>query len=113
MVDVEKDEEHNYYNITMDKGDSASFTIRIKNGSSDYTPVSSDKISFSVARTWGCKPVLVKSIPYSTVKLILNPGDTQDLAIRQYRYDIEIVHNGYTYTIIKGRFKDVNFVDRI
>lgn len=105
MVTVDLDD-NGYYHITMPKGDSATFTIAIKNAQGQaYTPTSSDKISFSVARTWDkTKPVLVKDIPYSTLRLSLSPSDTEWLAVRTYAYDIEIIHNGYTYTVVKGKF---------
>ena len=97
-----------YYHIIMDRGDTASFRLSLKEpDDTPYTPVETDKVYFSAARSWGLKPVLMKQLTEMSdhrMLLQLYTQDTESLAIRQYQYDIEVIHNGYVYTVCKGRF---------
>ena len=81
----------------------------IKDGAA-YTPASGDSIRFALKHAdmtpnknsfKDASPVLIKTIPISTMQLKLKPEDTKKLKFGQYVYDIEITFaNGDVDTFI-------------
>lgn len=78
--------------ITLTRGDSfmAQVSIADKDGN-PYVPTEGDSVRFAMkAKCTDPKPLLVKDIPIDTLKLVLNPEDTKELAFGNYVYDIQL-----------------------
>lgn len=90
--------------ITMTRGDSLLVFLDLENSDgTTYEPNEGDYIRFAVKKTFddSVPPILVKEIPTDTMKLILDPEDTKQLAYGQYRYDIQITtSDGFVDTFI-------------
>lgn len=78
-------------------------------GREEYAPVEGDSIRFAVKHTAmkGGKrykddePLILKTIPISTLLLQLDPADTKELDFDTYVYDVEITYaDGTVYTFI-------------
>ena len=78
-------------------------------GKEPYTPVDGDSIRFAVKHTAmksgkrykDDEPLILKTIPISTLLLQLDPADTKELDFDTYVYDVEITYvDGTVYTFI-------------
>lgn len=82
--------------ITMVKGDTAIIDVSITDADgNEYVPSEGDKIRFAMKHYWSDpKPILCIPIPIDTMKLIINPSDTENLKAGVgdviYKYDIEL-----------------------
>ena len=78
--------------ITLTRGDSfiALVSITDQKGT-PYIPLEGDSIRFAMKASYeDAEPLLVKVVPIDTMKLIINPEETKDLAFGKYVYDIEL-----------------------
>ena len=78
--------------ITLTRGDTfvALITITDSDGN-PYIPVTGDVVRFAMKGTYGdAEPLLVKDIPIDTLKLVIEPDDTKQLAFGPYVYDIQL-----------------------
>lgn len=93
--------------IALVRGDTLRAQVEILVNDEVYTPVSGDKIRFSMKRNYSSSRILIhKKIPNDTLILYLEPKDTKKLAFGNYVYDIEITFaNGDVDTFIRGEFK--------
>lgn len=89
--------------ITLTRGDTfiADLQIFQKNGD-PYEAKPGDRIRFAMKQNIkDATPLILKEIPVSTMKLILEPEDTKRLAFGKYLYDVEITKaNGDVDTFI-------------
>ena len=97
--------------IFLTRSDYAEATVTLWQGDTQYTPTGSDTVTFALKHktmTVGGKryvdetPLIMRSIPISTMLLQLYPGDTKDLDFGEYVYDIELVHDGKPDTFINN-----------
>lgn len=93
--------------IALVRGDTLRAQVEILVNDEAYTPVSGDKIRFSMKRNYSSSRILIhKKIPNDTLILYLEPKDTKKLAFGNYVYDIEITFaNGDVDTFIRGEFR--------
>ncbi len=89
--------------ITLTRGDTFCADIGIfqPNGEA-YIPRSGDKVRFALKQSIKDKTCLIiKDIPIDTMKLIIDPEDTKNLAFGNYVYDIQLTKmNGSVDTFI-------------
>ncbi len=81
--------------IKMTRGDTLRLTLGLTDeDGNDYTPLQGDKIRFAMKQNYNdSTPLIVKDIPISTMQLVLNPEDTQNLPQPStYVYDLEITY---------------------
>jgi hypothetical protein len=78
--------------ITLTRGDTFMALVAIADSDGNaYTPINGDSIRFAMKSSYeDAEPLLVKEIPIDTMKLILDPEDTENLAFGQYVYDIQL-----------------------
>lgn len=78
--------------ITLTRGDTFMALITITDSENNpYIPVEGDSVRFAMKATYADEePLVVKDIPIDTMKLILKPEDTKNLAFGKYVYDIEL-----------------------
>lgn len=90
--------------ITMTKGDSGFFYVRLQNGDgSEFVPNEKDVVIFCVKRKKEkyCRVVLEKR----GMKIILEKEDTETIPSGEYVYDVTVEKNtGERYTAIEGKF---------
>ena len=97
--------EINNNRIYLTRGDTAYITVALTDSSgNNYTPIAGDKIYFRLKKNvFGNNLILVKEVNTSTLKLELNPSDTQNLDFTSYRYEIELVKaSGECFTVIEN-----------
>lgn len=91
--------------ITMVRGDTLILDVEIETvANGNYIPAEGDEIIFAAKSSPGeYKPVIFKTIPTDTLKLRLDPADTNKLPFGDYIYDIEArLASGYVDTIISS-----------
>lgn len=78
--------------ITLTRGDTFMAQISVADlKGNPYEPSEGDSIRFAMKANYTDEDtLLVKDIPIDTMKLILNPEDTKDLAFGTYVYDIQL-----------------------
>lgn len=85
--------------ITLTRGDTLRVKVNITVNGQEYTPTASDSIRFALKHNIMNKkqsaymdpsPLILKSIPYDTMILELQPQDTKPLEFGTYVYDIQI-----------------------
>ena len=78
--------------INLTRGDTFMALISITDSENNpYIPVEGDSIRFAMKATYADeKPLIVKDIPIETMKLILEPEDTKNLAFGKYVYDVQL-----------------------
>ena len=78
--------------ITMTRGDTFSASVVIHNpDGSEYRPKTGDKVRFAVKKKVSDSNVLlIKNIPISTMKLVIEPNDTKMLEFGKYIYDMQL-----------------------
>lgn len=85
--------------IYLTRGDSLFLQVSMTRNGEQYTPVAGDSIRFALKRNVlnpnqsdfvDTTPIILKSIPYDTLMLQLDPSDTSALPFGTYVYDIEI-----------------------
>lgn len=89
--------------IFLPRGDSFYAQIGIRRADeSDYIPDEGDVIRFAVKKKYSdATPLILKTIPYDSLILHLEPEDTKALEFGRYVYDIEVTDtNGDVTTII-------------
>ena len=95
--------------IKMTRGDTLKVILTLKDEEGNtYTPVPGDSLRFAMKRAYNdATPLILKTIPYDTLELVLDPEDTKNLPQpSSYVYDIEITYeNGDVDTFIdKAKF---------
>ena len=95
--------------ISMVRGDTLLLDIEVETVVDDnYIPAEGDVFVFAAKKNVGdYKPVIFKTIPTDTLKLRLDPADTNKLPFGDYIYDIQArLASGYVDTIIsRGTLK--------
>lgn len=89
--------------ITMTRGDTFKAKIDLTDVNGDpYVPSEGDIITFGVKSSYSDAACLIfKTIPISTMELVINPEDTKELSFKTYVYDIQLVKaSGETDTFI-------------
>lgn len=78
--------------ITLTRGDTFMALITLTDSENNpYVPVEGDKIRFAMKQTYTDEePIVIKDIPIDTMKLILKPEDTKNIAFGKYVYDIQL-----------------------
>lgn len=78
--------------ITLTRGDTFKAYIKIYDEEgNDYIPKEGDSIRFAMKGAYTDKaPIVVKTIPISTMLLKLDSDDTKDLSFGSYVYDIQL-----------------------
>lgn len=101
------------YNITLVRGDSASFDVPLVNVDDEghetpYTPQEGEKLRFALSDKYGVNRegvLVLKDIPISTMVLKLEPEDTKSLRFAKYHYDIEFTDiMGNVTTVLEADF---------
>ena len=91
-------------NITMTKGDSSFFTVRLENGDkSEYIVADGDKITFTVKKKKEsfCHVVLEKTGEV----IVFEKGDTEKIPSGEYVYDITLEKGtNERCTVAEGKF---------
>lgn len=94
-------------NITMVKGDTASFGIKLK----DHPEISLEKASLVVRPDFGLPAVVVITLGNGVSRVgageytvRIAPEDTADLDEGTYVYDFKIGANGDLFTLLRGLF---------
>lgn len=91
--------------ITLTRGDTLRVKINITLDDEEYIPNSGDSIRFALKHpTMNSKqtaykdinPLILKTIPYDTMVLQLEPEDTKSLDFGTYVYDIQITFSDGT-----------------
>lgn len=87
-------------NISIIRGDSATFTLSITDANGDaYTLLDTDVVTMMVRSSPTSDAVISKTFTDATLSIA--PSDTSSLATGTYVYDVQIVHSdGWTDTII-------------
>lgn len=97
-------------NISFTRGDSYFLTFNITSGEQHIIP---ERIYFTVKESeYDVEYKIQKTLSNGVIQLsngnyqlTINPQDTENLEIGQkYGYDIEIIYNGITKTILIGTF---------
>lgn len=92
--------------ITLTRGDSfyATVSLVLKSTGASYTPQEGDVIKFGMKKDpKDLECVLEKTIPHDTLLLYIEPNDTENLALGNYYYDLEITFaNGDVDTFINN-----------
>lgn len=95
--------------ITLTKGDTFKATIVLtRPDGTIYTPEDGDTIRFAMKQSWEDQSVLLeRAVPIDTMLLKLDPGDTSQLEVGNYVYDLQLTYsNGDVDTFIdKGTLK--------
>lgn len=96
--------------ISLTRGDTLRVQIFLKKDGVEYIPDQNDQIRFALKRPImnsdrsaykDRSPLILKSIPVSSMMLILSPEDTSSLCFGKYVYDIEMTFaNGDVDTFI-------------
>lgn len=89
--------------ITLTRGDSFGADVEIfRPDGSPYLPNPGDSIRFAMkAKISDKEPLILKDISIDSMKLLLDPEDTKDLAFGTYLYDIQLTKaNGTIDTFI-------------
>lgn len=90
--------------ITLTKGDTFKRTLSLKKKTTKepYIPVSGDYIRFAAKKKYKDEEcVILFQIPNDTMLLHITPQMTEDLAVGEYVYDIELTYaNGDVDTFI-------------
>lgn len=93
--------------MSMVRGDTfmAVITIRDEYGKG-YTPKTGDSLVFTMKQNLDdTTPALVKNIPLDTLKLVIIPEDTQELAVGTYTYNVKLtLTTGEVYSVIASSF---------
>lgn len=85
--------------IKMTRGDTMSLNVVLYEGDVIYEPEVGDTIRFALKRNQlnvaGSEytdqaPLILKTIPTDTMKLVILPTDTKDLGFGEYVYDVEL-----------------------
>lgn len=85
--------------ITLTRGDTLRVKVNITVNGQEYTPTAGDSVRFALKHNVMNKkqtafmdtdPLIIKSIPYDTMILELQPSDTKPLQFGTYVYDIQI-----------------------
>lgn len=90
--------------ITITKGDSGYFIVKLENGDgTEFVPSESDVIRFSVKRKKeGYYPVILEK---TGDKIVFDAKDTENVKSGEYVYDIAVEKStGERYTAIEGKF---------
>ena len=90
-------------NIQMTKGDSASIEFTLYDGDDIYIAESGDSMRFAMKQFYSdSSPLLIKNIDMSTMTLVINPEDTENLdAPCSYVYDVQVTFaNGTIDTVV-------------
>lgn len=93
--------------MSMIRGDTLMAVITITDEyGKGYTPQEGDKLVFTMKRSLDDEePALVKDIPLDTLKLVIIPEDTQELAVGTYIYNVKLtLPTGEVYTVIASSF---------
>ena len=111
------------YDIQLTRGDTFIATLELVKGGETYTPTAQDSIRFALKHNklksdrtdyQDPEPLILKTIPYDTLVLNLEPSDTKSYGFGEYAYDIEITYaSGQVETFIKGIFTLTEEVDSI
>ena len=91
--------------IKLTRGDSMDVLLNLKDADGeDYIPAEGDRVRFAMKRTYGDpSPALELEIPRETLVLSFAPGDTGNLPVGTYVYDIEVtLADGTVNTVIPG-----------
>ena len=77
---------------TLTRGDTFMAQVSITDSNVDpYVPSEGDSVRFAMkAKYTDEDTLLVKDIPIDTLKLVLDPEDTKDLAFGTYVYDVQL-----------------------
>lgn len=87
-------------NIYITRGDSAGFSVKIYNGTEEYTLQEGDLLTFTVRRNV-YSPIKVIEKELTDAEIELAPADTNGLPFGNYVYDIQLTFaNGDINTII-------------
>ncbi len=86
-------------NITLTRGDSATFGLTVKQNTSSYD-FSNDTVKFTVKKNVNTNDILFQKT-FSNGVINLTPSDTSDLKYGTYYYDVQLKNtsNGI-YTVI-------------
>ena len=78
--------------ITLTRGDTFMAQISVADSKGNpYEPSEGDSIRFAMKANYtDGNTLLIKDIPIDTLKLVLNPEDTKDLAFGTYVYDVQL-----------------------
>lgn len=78
--------------ITLTRGDTFSAEVKIlKPDGSIYVCQPGDQIRFALKQdVKETSPLILKEVPISTMRLILDPEDTKDLRFGNYIYDVQL-----------------------
>ena len=86
-------------NIKLTRGDSASFDLTVKQGTSTYD-YSSDLAQFTVKRNTVTEQIVFQKT-FNNGSIDINPSDTKDLNYKDLVYDVQIITPlGKVYTVI-------------
>lgn len=99
--------ETNGSDITLTRGDSlyVAFVPQYLDGT-DYTPESSDKITFKLRNTYtDVHFILQKDVSIDDFVLYLRPADTERLPKKTYYYKVVLETAWDVYTYIEGTLK--------
>ena len=98
--------------IKLTRGDTLRLEVVILRNNEVYVPTENDSIRFAMKRNTinGAKtgyidkePLILKTIPYDTLILQLDPEDTKPFSFDTYAYDIEITfEDGTVDTFVKS-----------
>ena len=87
--------------ITLTRGDTFMEDITInKQDDTPYTPVEGDSVRFAMKSSYeDAEPILTKDIPNDSLKLILEPEDTKELArlVKTFSDDEKTIASVVTY----------------
>ena len=94
MLHIDEDQ-----NITLTRGDSATFGLTVKQNTSSYD-FSNDTVKFTVKKNVNTNDILFQKT-FSNGVINLTPSDTSDLKYGTYYYDVQVKNtsNGI-YTVI-------------
>lgn len=78
--------------ITLTRGDSASFTLTIKDQDDQEYDFSSDVVKLGVKRSPFDKDCILEKTFDADGKITFTPADTESLEFGDYLYDVEVRH---------------------
>lgn len=95
--------------ITLTCGDSCTLEVQPVKDKEPFTPGENDVIRFALSNVWKGEPgyvrIITKTVDPETMCFTLTAQETAALAIRAYRYDVELQYSdGNVDTFISGTF---------
>ena len=90
--------------ISMTRGDTAKFTVPIKDQLNDqtYEIKATDKLKFTIKKKVTDETTLISKEVTGDNNFQLNPEDTNDLSYGKYVYDVQLTNEfGEVYTVIE------------